>query len=163
MPYSIGILIKYSNPLLSKLKNNNLTEFPFKEAPEISIGDLEIELDKLMAKESQSSNSNDNDNVLSSFDNSNTNDNQPNHDNQPSPNIQRTTSIKLDILHAMQRLENGCSTTKDPLFGLFMRKIKEAIFMKNSDDLDLLKKWLIEHRKMSEVDFKKLPSYLQLL
>lgn len=76
---------------------------------------------------------------------------------QPDEETRRYCSILLDILHAMQRLEKGCSTTTDPLFGLFMRKVKEAFFVKNADDVNLLLQWL-QTTPMSAEDVKKLPS-----
>ena len=72
--------------------------------------------------------------------------------------IVRTCCVLLDVLHLMQRYEKGCSTTKDPLFGLFMRKLKEAIFIKNSDDMAMLERWLLMTRGMSKEDVTRMSS-----
>jgi hypothetical protein len=72
--------------------------------------------------------------------------------------IARFCSVLLDVLHLMQRYEKGCSTKKDPLFGLFMRKLKEAIFVKNSEDMELLKRWLMLTRGMTAEEVVRMPS-----
>ena len=72
--------------------------------------------------------------------------------------IARFCSVLLDVLHLMQRYEKGCSKTTDPLFGLFMRKLKEAIFVKNGDDMELLTRWLLHTRNMTADQVARMPS-----
>ena len=63
----------------------------------------------------------------------------------------------LDILHLLQRYEKGCIGKTDPLFGIFMRKLSNAIFMYNEASMSALVTWLRDVRKMPEDHIKRLP------
>jgi hypothetical protein len=71
---------------------------------------------------------------------------------------ERYSRVLLDILHLMQRYEEGCVNKTDVMYGLFMHKLKQAIFIDNGDDVRVLKAWLEKARGMSAEDIKRLPS-----
>ena len=70
---------------------------------------------------------------------------------------QRFNRVLLDILHLLQRYEKGCIGKTDPLFGIFMRKLSNAIFMYDAASMNDLITWLRDVRKMPEEQIKRLP------
>ena len=48
------------------------------------------------------------------------------------------TETRLDVWHFMRRFGNACVSENHPLFPVFMRKLSEAIFEYNKDDLQQL-------------------------
>ena len=66
--------------------------------------------------------------------------------------------IKLDILHVMQRYAGGCSSTTDPLFGVFLHLLKLAFYKINTEDLEAVRHWLDKSRHMTIEQIRGLPS-----
>eukprot|EP00951_Prasinocladus_malaysianus_P032368 scaffold314917_cov18-Prasinocladus_malaysianus.AAC.1 len=67
-----------------------------------------------------------------------------------------TALIKLDPFHLLQRYGRCLNSKSDPLFGVFMSMMRDALFVTNKEDEDLVKAYL-SARGCSEADLKKIP------
>lgn len=146
------------------LRDGNVPDSMEEDVPDLSLAELEAELKGLMERVSESggervadaSSPARTEALRSAFEAA-----PPGSAPAEEPALSKTArycTILLDVLHLMMRLEEGCTTKKDPLFGFFFRKVKEAIFITNADDVKLLTKWLIECRGMTTEEVEKLPS-----
>ena len=64
----------------------------------------------------------------------------------PPADAPATHRVLVDILHIFLRYEAGCTSKADPLFGLFMHHMMNAIFKDNEHDLSIAKTWLAKVR-----------------
>ena len=79
-------------------------------------------------------------------------------ENAPTETVCSPPRVMLDILHLLKRYEDGLSGKTDPLFGLFMHKMMNAVFVNDAKDVAYLTKWLQETRDMSLEEIGKLPA-----
>ena len=147
--------------IYNALRDGNVPDSMEEDVPDLSLAELEAELKSLMERVSESGAGRGGvaspaarDAVRTAFEASPP----PPAGETPLAKTARYCTILLDVLHLMMRLEEGCTTKKDPLFGFFFRKVKEAIFIKNADDVKLLTKWLVECRGMTMAEVENLPS-----
>jgi len=66
-------------------------------------------------------------------------------------------SIKLDGFHVMKRYEDGLTCPRDPLSGVFIRNIANALYIMHPTHLEELKTWLRLERGMLNEDIERLP------
>ena len=69
-----------------------------------------------------------------------------------------TALVKLDPFHLLQRYGRSLNSKSDPLFGVFMSMVRDAMFETNKEDEDLLKAYLLESRRATKDQVNKMPS-----
>ena len=70
---------------------------------------------------------------------------------------QFTAMVKLDPFHLLQRYGRCLNSKADPLFGVFMSMMRDALFCTNKDDEKLLREYLIHTRQASKDQVDKMP------
>ena len=68
-----------------------------------------------------------------------------------------TALVKLDPFHLLQRYGRSLNSKSDPLFGVFMSMVRDAMFETNKEDEDLLKAYLLESRRATKDQVNKMP------
>lgn len=70
---------------------------------------------------------------------------------------QFTAMLKLDPFHLLQRYARCLNSKADPLFGVFMSMMRDALFCTNKEDEKMLREYLIHTRQATKEQVDKMP------